>query len=371
MASSTDLGATTTSLSVIIPVPGKRSRLSVETQVADALKAGCAISKMSIVAISDQRDQKRSLKNCSFLATWLAEHASQLDELILSLTEADEVKLVSSLFTCSNLKLTKLLLSCADVSPALLAKLPDTLEVFSGHLGSHADLELFANLPRIQSLAVRCYSRVRHSDTTATIPLSLLHHPALRCLVIDVNNGVVVDSSTKLPPDAPKSQLKLLAVTGDLATPAIVDMLRAATQLEHLCLRASHKSQMWAHMSGLKNEPSKAFDVGHLKNMKAMELGFPVFQVSGLEKLHNLQALLLCGLPSKTVPPLPKALAEVADEDDEIPDQLKGKTIMRRAVAGGNGDKYRINEALSLQHHLLVLDPTIFDDLSKSIAALG
>jgi hypothetical protein len=61
-----------------------------------------------------------------------------------------------------------------------------------------------------------------------------------------------------------------------------------------------------------------------------------------------------------------KALAEVANASG-IPKELRGNMTMRRAVVGSADEGYRINAAMSLQHSVLVLDTTIFDELTTSV----
>ena len=131
-----------TLLRVIIPVGKKRARDLVESQIADALVPNSNISKIHILSDTDQQGRKGSISSCSFLGKWLQENGAQLTELVLSMDEAAEVKIVASLFQCRDCQLTRLLVSAADFPPDLLQKLPATLEVFSGHLGRFGDLTI-------------------------------------------------------------------------------------------------------------------------------------------------------------------------------------------------------------------------------------
>ncbi len=90
-----------------------------------------------------------------------------------------------------------------------------------------------------------------------------------------------------------------------------------------------------------------------------MELGFPKLQVDGLEKLQSLSALLVCGFPEYQRPALPKALAAEPDEGG-FDEAEQGQMIARRAVVAGSGVMYRLNAAMSMDHRLMVLDPSIF-----------
>ena len=364
MASSTDTGSAPTSINIVIPAGLKRTLASPETQLADALNNSGSISKISIIATPNKQDQKRRLSNCDALARWLEQHGSQLTEVMLSMNEAEEVELVSSLFKSPNLQLTKLLVSAADFPSALLLKLPATLQIFSGHLGAHGNLAPFAALPNLQTLAVRCYPTSRYDGhyTTADIPSALLHHGSLQCLIIDATSTVQIRDKD-MPADGAVSKLKLLAITGDLSPTDVQDLIASAPELQHLCLRCSPLSQMCNHTE----QTSISLDLGKLVDLRALELGFPHLQTKflGLQQLHKLSAALLCGQFGARLPALPKALADASNEPS--PELMEGQFVVRRATVAGTKEKYKISEAMSLQHSDLIIEPKWVAKLSNSI----
>ena len=366
MASSSNPGPSPSVLNVVIPIGLKRTRAPPEQEVADALENSSSIRKISIVAIPNKHDKKRQLNNCNTLAKWLKNHGSQLTELVLSMDEADEVKLMEALFKCPNLHLTKLLVSAADFPVDVLQKLPATLEVFSGHLGAHGDLTPFAALPSLKTLAVRCYPTHRYDghDSTADIPRALLHHPTLQCLIIDVTSAVKITQKDVMC-DGSDSRLKLMAITGDLSNGDVQELVAKAPKLQHLCLRCSPLSQMFSAVK----QSSIALDLGKLADLRAVELGFPHLKTSfcGLQQLHKLSAVLLCGQFGGQRPALPKALAEASDEP--APVLMDGQIIVRRATVGSTNEKYKINVAMSLQHSDLIIEPKWVAELSDSIIA--
>lgn len=269
------------------------------------------------------------------------------------------------MFKCPNLQLTKLLVSAADFPPDLLQKLPASLRVFSGHLGAHGDLAPFAALPNLQTLAVRCYPTHRSDghDTTAAIPPALLHHPSLQCLIIDATSSVYITKSDA-PLHEPVSQLKLLAITGELVTADVQAMVASAQDLQHLCLRCSPLSQMYAPVT---RHTSINLDLGRLVDLRAVELGFPHLQTRfcGLGQLPKLSAVLLCGQFGAQVPALPKALADASNEP--APELMEGQMIVRRATIAGTNEKYKINESMSIQHSDLIIEPAKLLALSDLI----
>lgn len=365
MASSTDTGSAPSSINIVIPVGLKRKVASPETEVAEALENNSSsICKISIVAIPNKQEKKRRLNNCYSLACWLERHGSQLTELVLSMDEAQEVQLVESLFKCPALQLTKLLVSAADFPSELLLKLPATLEVFSGHLGAHGDLAPFATLPNLHTLAVRCYptDRCDGHDTTAGIPVAMLHHPSLQCLIIDATSTVRI-TEKNVSSDEATSKLKLLAITGDLSPDDVRVLIASAPELQHLCLRCSPLSQMFS----FTKQTSVTLDLGKLADLRAVELGFPQLQTKfvGLQQLHKLSAVLLCGQFGAQPPLLPKALADASEEP--APELTEGRIIVKRAFVAGTKEKYKINESMSLQHNVLIIEPKWVLKLSDSI----
>ena len=353
-------------MDVVIPVGLKRTRAPPEQEVAEALENSSSLRKLSIVAIPNKQDRKRQLNNCNTLAKWLEKRGSQVTELVLSMDEADEVKLMTGLFKCPNLCLTKLLVSAADFPAEVLQKLPSTLKVFSGHLGAHGDLAPFAALPSLQTLAVRCYPTHRYDghDSTAEIPCALLHHPMLQCLIIDATSTVEITEKDVMC-EGPESKLNLMAITGDLSSGDVQELIAKAPKLQHLCLRCSSLSQMFS----MVKESSIALDLGKLADLRAVELGFPHLKTSfsGLQHLNKLSAVLLCGQFGGQRPALPKALAEACDEP--APQLMDGQIIVRRASVGSTNKKYKINVAMSLQHSNLIIEPKWVAELSDSILA--
>ena len=364
MASSTNPGSAPSSLTVVIPAGLKRKVASPETEVSNALDNSSSISKISIVATPDKQDKKLRLNNCHMLAFWLEHHGSQLTEVVLSMDEKQEVELVMSLFKCPNLQLTRLLVSAADFPIGLLQKLPATLEVFSGHLGAFGDLAPFVALPDLKSLAVRCYPTSRYDGhyTTADIPAALLHHQSLQCLIIDATYTVQITEKTVSLGRA-ASKLKLLAVTGALSSADAQELIAKAPELQHLCLRCSPLSQMCNHTT----QTSVSLELGHLVDLRALELGFPHLKANflGLEQLHKLSAVLLCGQFGAQFPALPKALADAGEEPS--PELMEGRIIAKRATVAGTKEKYRINECMSLQHSTLIVEPKWVVKLSNLI----
>lgn len=366
MASSTDTASAPSSINIVIPVGLKRKVASPETEVAEALEnSSSSICKISIVAIPNKQEKKRRLNNCDSLACWLEQHGSQLTELVLSMDEAQEVQLVQSLFKCPTLQLTKLLVSAADFPSELLLKLPATLEVFSGHLGAHGNLAPFVSLPNLHTLAVRCYptDRCDGHDTTAGIPAALLHHSSLQCLIIDATSTVTIKEKSVLNDEAASNKLKLLAITGDLSPDDVQALIASAPELQHLCLRCSPLSQMFS----FSQQSSISLDLGKLVDLRAVELGFPQLQTKfvGLQHLHKLSAVLLCGQFGAQLPLLPKALADANEEP--APELMEGRIIAKRAFVAGTKQKYKINESMSLQHNVLIIEPKWVLKLSNSI----
>lgn len=364
MASSTDTGSAPSSLSVVIPAGLKRKVASPETEVSTALDNSGSISKISVLAMPNSQDKKRRLNNCHMLAFWLEHHGSQLTELVLSMDEEQEVELVLSLFKCPNLQLTRLLVSAADFPTSLLLKLPATLEVFSGHLGAHGDLVPFVALSKLTSLAVRCYPTGPYDGhyTTAGIPAALLHHQSLQCLIIDATSTVEITEKSVSPAGA-ASKLKLLAITGDLSPADVQQLLASGPELQHLCLRCSPLSQMCSQTK----QTSLSLDLGQLLDLRALELGFPQMQTKflGLQQLHKLAAVLLCGQFGSQLPLLPKALTDANEEPS--PDLMEGRIIAKRATVAGTNEKYKINECMSLQHSVLIIEPKWVLKLSDSM----
>ena len=362
MASST--GSAPTFLNVVIPVGLKRKVASPETEVAEALHNSGSISKIHIVATPNKQDKKRRLNNCHTLASWLEHHGSQLTEVVLCMDEEQEVELVQSLFKCPNLQLTRLLVSAADFPESLLLKLPATLEVFSGHLGTHGDLAPFVALSNLKSLAVRCYPTHRYDGhyTTAGIPAALLHHQSLQCLIIDSSFTVEITEKSMSPGGA-ASKLKLLAITGDLSPADVQDLIANAPKLQHLCLRSSTLSQV----NSLREHTSISLNLGKLADLRALELGFPQLKTKflGLEQLHKLSAALLCGQFGAQPPVLPKALADAREEPS--PEIAFGHIIARTAPVAGTKKLFQINECHRLQHKTLIIEPKWVLKLSDAI----
>lgn len=365
MASSADTPSSSTCLDVIIPIGLKRTRAPPESEVADALKNSSTLSKFSIIALANKKDKKRKLNNVDQLAEWLAKHGSQLTELVLSMDEADEVQLVSNLFKCPDLKLTKLQVSAADIPKELLQKLPQTLELFSGHLGARGDLAPFAALPKLQTLAVRCYptQRIDGNESTAKVPLALLHHSNLQCLVIDATSFVYITDKDAECQGA-QSQLKVLAITGSVDSADAQMLIDKALGLQQLCLRVSTLSQLY----GMGESGSIALNLGKLANLRAVELGFPLIKAtySGLQHLGQLSASLLCGQFGAHKPALPKALAEAYDEP--TPEIAAGQMIARTATIAGSKQKYKIGAAFNI-HSTLVVEPKKLALVLESIVA--
>ena len=364
MASSTDTGSAPSSLSVVIPAGLKRKVASPETEVSNALDNSGSISKISVVATPNKQDKKRRLNNCHMLAFWLEHHGSQLTEVVLSMDEKQEVELVLSLFKCPNLQLKRLLVSAADFPTSLLLKLPATLEVFSGHLGAHGDLAPFVALPDLKSLAVRCYPTGPYDGryTTADIPAALLHHESLQSLIIDATFTVEVTGKSVSPGGA-VSKLKLMAITGDLSPADVQDLVASAPQLQHLCLRCSPLSQICNDTE----QTCMSLDLGKLVDLRALELGFPQLQTKflGLQQLHNLSAVLLCGQFGSRLPLLPKALTDASEEPSS--ELIQGCIIAKRATVAGTKEKYKISECMSLQHSVLIIEPKWVVKLLDSI----
>ena len=356
-------------LDVTIPIGLKRTRAPPEYEVASALNNNSNLSRISIVALPNKKDKKRRLNCCSILADWLEQHGSQLTELVLSMDEADEVQLVSALFKCPGLQLTKLQVSAADFPQEFLQKLPNTLQIFSGHLGAHGKLEPFAALTHLHSLAVRCYPTQRWEghESTAGFPLALLYHPALQCLIIDASSFVYIGDEDAVC-DGPESKLKVVAITGNVSSADVKTLIAKAPQLQHLCLRISPLSQMYS-MGGVSSADSGplSLDLGKLTDLRALELGFPHLKVScsGLQKLQKLSAVLLCGQFGAQKPALPKALAE--EPDELAPELLAGQMIARTATVAGSNKKYKLTVAMSLQHRSLIIEPKWVAELSESI----
>ena len=50
-----------------------------------------------------------------------------------------------------------------------------------------------------------------------------------------------------------------------------------------------------------------------------------------------------------------------------MPEEFKGTMTTRRAVVGSADEGHCINAAMSLQHSVLVLDPTVSDELTTSV----
>lgn len=279
--------------------------------------------------------------------------------------EEQVVELTQSLFKCPNLQLTRLLVSAADFPKSLLLKLPATLEVFSGHLGTHGDLAPFVALANLKSLAVRCYPTHCYDGhyATADIPAALLHHQSLQCLIIDASFTVEITEKS-MSPEGAASKLKLLAITGDLSPADVQDFIANAPKLQHLCLRSSTLSQV---VDSHREHTSISLNLGKLADLRALELGFPQLQTKflGLEQLHKLSAALLCGQFGAQPPVLPKALADASKEPS--PELAFGHIIARTATVAGTKKLFQINECHRLQQKTLIIEPKWVLKLSDAI----
>ena len=216
----------------------------------------------------------------------------------------------------------------------------------------------------IKSLAVRCYPTGPHDGryTTAGIPAALLHHESLQCLIIDATSTVEIKGKSVSPGGA-ASKLKLLAITVDLSSTDVQGLIASAPQLQNLCLRCSPLSQMCNYTK----QTCMSLDLGKLVDLRASELGFPHLQTKfvGLEQLHKLSAVLLCGQSGSQLPLLPKALTDASEEP--FPELAQGRMIAKRATVVGTKEKYMISECMSLQHSVLIIEPKWVVKLSDSI----
>ena len=202
-------------------------------------------------------------------------------------------------------------------------------------------------------MAVRCYrtNRIDGHHSHADIPRLLLHHPTLQCLVIDATSKFYI-SDGQVPFEAPVLQLKLLAITGGLSPADLRKLTNKTPQLQHLCVRAS--------MLSLARQTHETchIDVAHLAHLRVLELGFPIVHVNftGMEHLHKLSAVLLCGMFGAQKPTLPEALADA-------PDEVTGsghEFIARRALVPGTNERHGLTEAMRMEHRDLVIQPLAF-----------